>query len=482
MSPLKAFFLLLCLIMTVLLISLYSYKHSPLTVSRKTGVMNVEKTEFMSSSVPLQSQSRSTTNKHSIGGKDGTAVSTNATVKGAPKPYVRDKLELTKLHWTSLYGKGEKDSYHFFAAYYDGRASAPDRPVVIVLGYVRRNVAAIKLYCLFKFTNGSETCLKQPAEEKILNCYNHNALGRQHLCKMSTTKEPPISIRMSTKSSCELASNSGEIPVQNRLSGAKVKVKKFGVCLGGPVVQKDNTTLQKLVQFIEMNRVLGAEVIYFYINQMQIHSDVLKYILEHYSSDIVRVIEWKKFKPWNPLHYYGQLLIMNDCLLRNMYEVEYIVMNDLDEIILPMKHNNWREMLSFHDSKKYASYTFQNRFLLDSPRPSTPLQLSNNCIAGLQVPMYFTRRTMHPCRNPGDRTKFIVRPRIALQPAVHGMCTSIGGYITGYKAPAHLGINAHYRDGIPKKCQKQTGNFKQVNVAMKFASRIIRNMCAHYHD
>ena len=470
MNPLKAFFLLLCLIVTVLLISLYSYKPSPPTVSGKIR-----------------------TNNH--GGKDGhddDKTAAISAVKGAPKPYVKDdkssgKLELTKLHWTSLYGKGEGDSYHFFAAYYDSRASAPDRPAVIVLGYVdRRNVTAIKLYCLFKFTNGSEICLKQPAEEKIINCYRPPLQGKtfHYFCKMNTTEEPPISIRMSTKSSCELASNSGEIPVQNRLSGAKVKMKKFGVCVGGPVVQKDNTILQKLVQFIEMNRVLGAEVIYFYINQMQIRSDVLKYILKRYSSDIVRVIEWKKFKPWNPLHYYGQLLIMSDCLLRNMYEVEYIVMNDLDEIILPMKHNNWSEMLNFHNSKKYASYTFQNRFLVESPRPSTPLQLSNNCIAGLQVPMYFTRRAVYPCHlaSTGYRTKFIVRPRIALLPGIHGMCKSIGGYITGYNDPAHLGINAHYRDEIPKECPKRTGNFQQVNEAMKFASRVIRNMCAHYQD
>ena len=448
--------------------------------------MNVEKTEFISrlttSVVPLQSQSRSTINKHSIGGKDGTAISTNVTVKGADDKS-SDKIELTKLHWTklhwtSLYGKGEEDSYHFFAAYYDGRASVPDRPVVIVLGYVRRNVAAIKLYCLFKFTNGSEICLKQPAEEKNLHCHIRNAAPRQYFCKIRNTEEPPISIRMSTKSSCKLVSNSGEIPVQNRLSGANVKVKKFGVCVEGPVVQKDYTTLQKLVQFIEMNRVLGAEVIYFYINLMQMRSDDLRYILEHYS-DIVRVIEWKKFNKWVPLYYYGQLLIMNDCLLRNMYEIEHLVINDLDEIILPVEHDNWTEMLNFNGSWRYASYTFQNRFLVENTRPSTPLQLSNNCTAGLQVPMYFTRRTVHPCNKfTGYRAKFIVKPRIALLPSVHGMCTSIGGYITAYNAPAHLGINAHYRDHIPWVCPKRTGNF-QVNVAMKFASRVIRNMCAH---
>ena len=130
-------------------------------------------------------------------------------------------------------------------------------------------------------------------------------------------------------------------------------MKKFGVCVGGPVVQEDNTILQKLVQFIEMNRVLGAEVIYFYINQM-ICSDVLKYILKRYSSDIVRVIEWKKFNKKVPLYYYGQLLIMSDCLLRNMYEVEHLVINDLDEIILPVEHDNWTEMLNFNESWRYV--------------------------------------------------------------------------------------------------------------------------------
>ena len=99
---------------------------------------------------------------------------------------------------------------------------------MIVLGYVGRKVAAIKF---FKLKNGSEICLKQPAEEKIVNCQRTHLRGKifHYFCEMNTTEEPPISIRMSTKGSCELASNSGEIPVQNRLSGVNgtIKSKKF---------------------------------------------------------------------------------------------------------------------------------------------------------------------------------------------------------------------------------------------------------------
>ncbi len=49
-------------------------------------------------------------------------------------------------------------------------------------------------------------------------------------------------------------------------------LKKFGVCLGRVVVQKgnDDKMLKDLVEFIEMNRLLGAEIFTFYINEMQL--------------------------------------------------------------------------------------------------------------------------------------------------------------------------------------------------------------------
>ena len=148
-----------------------------------------------------------------------------------------------------------------------------------------------------------------------------------------------------------------------------------------------------------------------------------------------------------------QLLIMSDCLLRNMYEVEHLVINDLDEIILPVEHDNWTEMLNFNGSWRYASYTFQNAFFYER-HPSPPVrQPLRNCTMDLRIPNYFTSTERVQCF-PGYkyRTKFIARPRLALLPIIHTLCTGIAGYIRSYNMPAEVGINAHYRFKIPRDC------------------------------
>ena len=45
-------------------------------------------------------------------------------------------------------------------------------------------------------------------------------------------------------------------------------------------------------------------------------------------------------------YYFGQLTALYDCFYRSRYTSNYIVMQDWDEYILPLKHNNWNEMLT----------------------------------------------------------------------------------------------------------------------------------------
>ncbi len=36
----------------------------------------------------------------------------------------------------------------------------------------------------------------------------------------------------------------------------------------------------------------------------------------------------------------------NDCLYRNLYKYKYLAILDLDEVIMPQKHEDWHEMLA----------------------------------------------------------------------------------------------------------------------------------------
>ena len=89
----------------------------------------------------------------------------------------------------------------------------------------------------------------------------------------------------------------------------------------------------------------------------------------------------------------------------------------------------------------YANYTFQNAFFYEC-HPSPPVrQPLHNCTMDLQIPNYFTSTERVQCF-PGYkyRMKFIARPRIALLPIIHTLCTGIAAYVRSYNMPAEAGI------------------------------------------
>ena len=69
------------------------------------------------------------------------------------------------------------------------------------------------------------------------------------------------------------------------------------------------------------------------------------------------------------VHYYGQILAMNDCGYRQMYDSKYLLVQDLDEFVVPTVAKDWSSMLdnisegnSTIQRDRIASYGFRNRF------------------------------------------------------------------------------------------------------------------------
>ena len=110
----------------------------------------------------------------------------------------------------------------------------------------------------------------------------------------------------------------------------------------------------ELVEWIELNLILGADhfVVYNYSSAVNVVS-----VLDHYARlGIVDVIQWPLpigVDKWphtsDPVHvhYFAQTASLNDCLLRNRGESEYIVNLDLDEFIIPHSKNafSWSDMI-----------------------------------------------------------------------------------------------------------------------------------------
>ena len=105
--------------------------------------------------------------------------------------------QLIQLHWTSLGGTSQDTSFHFFSAYYDGRASKDlDRPAVFVIGYVNRKAPSMKFYCLFRYANRSVCREKNAIERHVSPCFVPQLAARpyHYLCKMAPTEEVPLAV------------------------------------------------------------------------------------------------------------------------------------------------------------------------------------------------------------------------------------------------------------------------------------------------
>ena len=364
--------------------------------------------------------------------------------------------EMEKIHWTSVYGDNEDNSYHFFSAYYDDRTPAPHRPAVIVMGYVSKRVPNAKLYCILRYSNGSRVCSKNPAIRKLGTCFNSHKVFKtfHNFCTVDARDEPPVSVAISSVKTCEPSLSSDEILVKNRYKN-KV-MKKFGVCVGGPIRQihkRNGIFLQYLVDFIEMSRVLGAELITIYVTSMKGY--LINIILSRYS-DLLRMIQWKTFDSKKIL-YHGQLMMISDCFYRSMYDVEYLVLIDLDEMILPVHHKTWEGMIkNIHQSERFASYKFHNVFFNDrNVRLSKNSDILQSCNKKVPISRYLINTNRYICNPiPGEyRTKTISKPRLVLDTYIHHMCSCLDGYELEYVVPEAMGISAHYRKVIPKECK-----------------------------
>ena len=378
------------------------------------------------------------------------------------------------LKWTSL-RLGTHHNTAFFAAYFDDRRGAPDRPAVIVLGYHMKSLKNFDLHCVFTFQNGSSECLSEPVRgigSSCINIHDDGKLGTSftYICRMTecesacTESEIPYTVAMSIGSNCKEQSET--LPVQDcRLKATSIK-KSIGVC-PSPVY---GLGLQELVEFIEMNKALGVDLVNLYL-MPGLDNETIRHLHKRYSQNgTLEMYQWKELHMHKIIHYNGQLLAQHDCMYRNMYRVNYLIMEDLDELIIPLQQQNYMEMIkSFRVNSDTHSFRFLNRFYdISETRPhALPCK-------GMRLPKYFERTNQLNCvYGINLRPKYIMKPELVIQVAVHGVCQTIKGRV--YHVPPKIAILGHYRNSIPKDC-KDRGTSKQLAL-LKYRSLVIQQIC-----
>ncbi|XP_008119038.1 glycosyltransferase family 92 protein F13G3.3 [Anolis carolinensis] len=217
--------------------------------------------------------------------------------------------------------------------------------------------------------------------------------------------------------------------IKNRHSGEPLL--DFTVCIS-TMFGGFNNVLQ-FVQSVEMYKILGAQKVVVYKNKCSL---LMERVLEHYVSEgMVEIIQWPidtYLKPSTHWHhsmdpqeigYYGQIAALNDCIYRNMYRSNYVLLIDTDEIILPLKDADWKSLMERleGDHPGAGVFLFENHVFRNSVFAATvPFNFSSwRNVPGVNI-------FQHTFREPNKKgafnnRKMVVRPEKVVQTSVHSV-------------------------------------------------------------
>ncbi|XP_066460412.1 beta-1,4-galactosyltransferase galt-1-like isoform X1 [Eleutherodactylus coqui] len=229
---------------------------------------------------------------------------------------------------------------------------------------------------------------------------------------------------------------------------------KFSVCISAFYGQYNNPL--QVIQAIEMYKILGASRVTIYNNSC--HDNVDK-VLRHYIEEgVVDVIPWpidtflRTSKKWkyvegldSEIGYYGQTASLNDCIYRNMYTSEFVVLIDIDEIILPVKHLDWSSLMrSLQERYPGASvFRFENHAFPSSFKGTGFNPWKH--VPGTTILQHY--------REPSDKEsikprKMIINPRKVFQTSVHSVLKGEGYSVD---IPRQYGFLFHCKQKRNKK-------------------------------
>lgn len=372
-----------CVILSVILVLLTSFvfhniSKDTLIRSSNNGLVNiaifmdtVKRIDKVIPSLPLEFWGR---NKHSG----------NSSLPKVPSLL---DLDFTNEFWQRQHTSN--GTFQLLSAYLDNRVTNPDQDhfvrilVVIKQLYVMESV---QMHCQLWYANLNESIVVPVDTENYLwrrNWgYNAPEMWQPHLiaCRLPEGRRnsvAPVAVSL-VENGNDLATNC--LRIFNVKPNAR---ENFAVVVKALDFYHDENVSVKLVEWIELLRLLGAQKLFLYV--LQVHPNIQK-VLDHYSSDGFVSVHRTKWpggfrNTTGQTHSYSsnqvqlELIPFNDCFYRNLYNYKYLAVIDVDEIIMPTGNlTSWAQMMdvvqerirnSEHYYVKYANYAFHNAYFLD---------------------------------------------------------------------------------------------------------------------
>jgi hypothetical protein len=295
-----------------------------------------------------------------------------------------------------------------------------------------------------------------------------------------------------TSHECEKPKNFLEVK-QNYLNKDK---KDFAVCVKGLDFHEDISL--RLIEWIELQLILGANLISFYIYYVNQNTQkVLDYYKRIGKIELISVSlpgnepnvplirsQYLRDNIWQKRRL--ELIAFNDCLYRHLYSHRFVVMLDIDEAIIPILHNNWKEMIDYiitYDSnslREYTSFAAQNVYFFGS----FSKHIEPKSLAGIPSHMFMLRHIYRSANfsQPGFAVKSFVSTDTTLAVFNHyglfPLYNNMSRYSLISKSLAQLN---HYRDNCPNtmfiQCKDNFAKYWKKDLHIwKYKNQLIRRV------
>lgn len=234
----------------------------------------------------------------------------------------------------------------------------------------------------------------------------------------------------------------------------------------------------RLMQWIEMVKILGADRVELYVDD--VHENVER-LLGWYSGKGVSARRHKNVesivegddgeRTWQKRR--SELLAYNDCLYRNLNEVEFVVPVDIDEVVVPRVHRSWKGLLEVVASEDYASFMVSERntknktTLPPFSRPQAPNAYYFTA-SDPDEPVFFTHLLRTPLSPAGESGKSFVRTDAALTVfnhyALHVLRPGVGRC---QFLPGNLVQMNHYKTNCSREAPRRCWEFLEEGARVK---------------
>ncbi|KAF5292070.1 hypothetical protein FQR65_LT11336 [Abscondita terminalis] len=366
----KTFFVILCLSVTIVCVYLLLFDVYQVLPTRKP-VLLVDNEKKLDIDEQYRHAAKSMPTFPLEFWRKNTDLEFNKTCAKFPSLF---DVQFQNLYWQNL--RSQYGHYQIFGAYLDDRVANPLGPTVRILAMVDQIEPITTVHCQLWFSEQTQPVLVKSLKYEYAwrdGWGNHvQGIYQPYLipCPLPQSHHNLKVVAVSlVESPCDTASNALTV-FHNKPSGKK---QNFAVCVKGmDFILEDVSSV--LTEWIEMMLLLGADKVFMY--EYHVHPNMTK-VFKYYEklgrvevtpltlpADRPNTLFWQHIYLENRIanKYQDEIIPYNDCFYKHMYEYKYIVVVDVDEVIVPMKRFTWTELLEDleQNGKSYDSYNAIN--------------------------------------------------------------------------------------------------------------------------